>query len=88
MDLRNRLKWQVRMRENTENLARILTAEVGKPLAEARGETAYGASFIQWFAEEGRRICGDVIPGHQNDKRIIVLGLSSATPSSARQAKR
>jgi len=67
------LKWQQLMLDNTEDLAQILTAEMGKPLAEARGEIAYGASFIQWFAEEGRRIYGDVIPGHQDDKRIIVL---------------
>ncbi|WP_324288204.1 NAD-dependent succinate-semialdehyde dehydrogenase [Hoeflea algicola] len=67
------LKWQELMLDNTEDLARILTAEMGKPLAEARGEIAYGASFIQWFAEEGRRVYGDVIPGHQGDKRIIVL---------------
>jgi succinate-semialdehyde dehydrogenase/glutarate-semialdehyde dehydrogenase len=67
------LKWQQLMLDNSEDLARILTAEMGKPLAEARGEIAYGASFIQWFAEEGRRIYGDVIPGHQPDKRIVVL---------------
>lgn len=65
--------WQQLMLDNQEDLARILTAEMGKPLAEARGEIAYGASFIQWFAEEGRRVYGDVIPGHQEDKRIIVL---------------
>lgn len=67
------LRWQAVMLENTEDLARILTAEMGKPLAEARGEIAYGASFIQWFAEEARRVYGDVIPGHQSDKRVIVL---------------
>jgi succinate-semialdehyde dehydrogenase/glutarate-semialdehyde dehydrogenase len=67
------LRWQALMLQNSEDLARILTAEMGKPLAEARGEIAYGASFIQWFAEEARRIYGDVIPGHQPDKRIIVL---------------
>ncbi len=67
------LRWQALMLENTEDLARILTAEMGKPLAEARGEIAYGASFIQWFAEEARRVYGDVIPGHQADKRVIVL---------------
>jgi succinate-semialdehyde dehydrogenase/glutarate-semialdehyde dehydrogenase len=67
------LKWQQLMLDNTEDLARILTAEMGKPLAEARGEIAYGASFIQWFAEEARRVYGDVIPGHQGDKRIIVI---------------
>ncbi|MBU2146226.1 MAG: NAD-dependent succinate-semialdehyde dehydrogenase [Alphaproteobacteria bacterium] len=67
------LAWQQLMLDNVEDLAQILTAEMGKPLAEARGEIAYGASFIQWFAEEARRIYGDVIPGHQGDKRIIVL---------------
>lgn len=67
------LEWQALMMANREDLARILTAEMGKPLAEARGEIAYGASFIQWFAEEARRVYGDVIPGHQRDKRIIVL---------------
>lgn len=67
------LRWQSLMLENQEDLAQILTAEMGKPLTEARGEIAYGASFIQWFAEEGRRVYGDVIPGHAPDKRIIVL---------------
>lgn len=67
------LKWNDLLLENQEDLAKILTAEMGKPLAEARGEIAYGASFIQWFAEEGRRVYGDVIPGHQPDKRIIVI---------------
>ena len=67
------LKWNDLLLENQEDLAKILTAEMGKPLAEARGEIAYGASFIQWFAEEGRRVYGDVIPGHQADKRIIVI---------------
>jgi succinate-semialdehyde dehydrogenase/glutarate-semialdehyde dehydrogenase len=67
------LKWNDLMLENQEDLAKILTAEMGKPLAEARGEIAYGASFIQWFAEEARRVYGDVIPGHQSDKRIMVI---------------
>jgi len=67
------LKWQDLMLENTEDLAQILTAEMGKPIGEARGEIAYGASFIQWFAEEARRVYGDVIPGHQSDKRIVVI---------------
>jgi len=67
------LKWNELMLENQEDLATILTAEMGKPLAEARGEIAYGASFIQWFAEEARRVYGDVIPGHQPDKRIVVI---------------
>jgi hypothetical protein len=50
-----------------------MTAEQGKPLAEARGEIAYGASFVEWFAEEAKRIYGDTIPGHQVDKRIVVI---------------
>ena len=50
-----------------------MTAEQGKPLAESKGEIAYAASFIEWFAEEAKRIYGDVIPGHQADKRILVL---------------
>lgn len=56
-----------------EDLARLMTAEQGKPLAEARGEVVYGASFIEWFAEEGKRAYGDVIPSHKADARIVVL---------------
>ncbi|MBB3914568.1 NAD-dependent succinate-semialdehyde dehydrogenase [Rhizobium fabae] len=58
---------------NAEDLAVILTSEMGKPLAEARGEIAYGASYIEWFAEEAKRVYGDTIPAHQEDKRILVL---------------
>ena len=58
---------------NQEDLAKILTAEVGKPLAEARGEVAYGASYIEWFGEEAKRIYGDTIPGFQRDNRLLVL---------------
>ncbi|MEM8555600.1 MAG: NAD-dependent succinate-semialdehyde dehydrogenase [Pseudomonadota bacterium] len=65
--------WRDLMVENADDLATILTAEMGKPLAEAKGEILYGASFIEWFAEEAKRIYGDTIPGHQRDKRIIVL---------------
>ncbi len=61
------------MVSNQDDLAAILTAEMGKPLAEARGEVLYGAGYIQWFAEEARRIYGDVIPGHATDKRIVVI---------------
>ena len=61
------------MMENQEDLAVLMTAEQGKPLAESRGEIAYSASFIQWFAEEAKRVYGDVIPGHQPDRRIVVL---------------
>jgi succinate-semialdehyde dehydrogenase / glutarate-semialdehyde dehydrogenase len=66
-------KWFELMMANQEDLARLMTAEQGKPLAESRGEIAYAASFIEWFAEEGKRIYGDVIPQHQADKRLLVL---------------
>jgi len=66
-------RWFDLMMMNQEDLAQLLTAEQGKPLAEARGEIAYGASFIEWFAEEGKRAYGDVIPTHQTDKRILVI---------------
>jgi len=66
-------KWFDLMMANVEDLAVIMTAEQGKPLAESRGEIAYAASFIEWFAEEGKRLYGDIIPGHQPDKRIMVL---------------
>ncbi len=65
-------RWYELMLENQEDLARLMTAEQGKPLAEARGEIAYAAAFIDWFAEEGRRVYGDIVPGHQADKRILV----------------
>ena len=66
-------KWFDLIVSNADDLATILTAEMGKPWPEARGEILYGASFIEWFAEEAKRIYGDVIPGHQRDKRIVVL---------------
>jgi succinate-semialdehyde dehydrogenase / glutarate-semialdehyde dehydrogenase len=66
-------KWFDLMLANQEDLAVIMTAEQGKPLAESKGEIAYAASFIEWFAEEAKRVYGDVIPGHQADKRILVL---------------
>ncbi|MDG1862380.1 MAG: NAD-dependent succinate-semialdehyde dehydrogenase [Yoonia sp.] len=66
-------KWFDLIIANADDLATILTAEMGKPWAEARGEILYGAGFIEWFAEEAKRIYGDVIPGHQRDKRIVVL---------------
>ncbi len=66
-------RWYDLMMENADDLAIILTAEQGKPLAEARGEIGYGASFIEFFAEEAKRIYGETIPGHQRDKRITVL---------------
>lgn len=58
---------------NADDLATILTMEMGKPLAEAKGEILYGASYVEWFGEEAKRIYGDTIPGHQADKRIIVI---------------
>jgi succinate-semialdehyde dehydrogenase/glutarate-semialdehyde dehydrogenase len=58
---------------NVDDLATILTSEMGKPFAEARGEILYGASYVEWFAEEAKRSYGDVIPGHQRDKRIMVV---------------
>ena len=66
-------KWYELMMANQDDLGLLLTTEQGKPLAEAKGEIAYGASFIEWFAEEGKRIYGDIIPTHQSDKRILVL---------------
>ena len=66
-------KWHDLLMENQEDLAILMTAEQGKPLAESRGEIAYAASFIEWFAEEGKRIYGDIIPAPLADKRILVL---------------
>ena len=66
-------KWFDLMMANQDDLGLLLTTEQGKPLVEAKGEIAYGASFIEWFAEEGKRVYGDTIPGHQADKRILVL---------------
>ncbi|QDI77080.1 MULTISPECIES: NAD-dependent succinate-semialdehyde dehydrogenase [Leisingera] len=66
-------KWFDLMMENQEDLAVILTAEMGKPVSESRGEVAYGASFVEFFAEEAKRIYGETIPGHQRDKRITVI---------------
>ena len=66
-------RWFDLMMENSEDLAKILTAEQGKPLTESMGEIAYGASFIEFFAEEAKRVYGELIPGHQRDKRIMVL---------------
>jgi succinate-semialdehyde dehydrogenase / glutarate-semialdehyde dehydrogenase len=66
-------RWYELLMANQEDLATLMTAEQGKPLAEARGEIAYGASFIEWFAEEGKRLYGDLIPQHQADRRLLVL---------------
>ncbi|MCP2088410.1 UNVERIFIED_ORG: succinate-semialdehyde dehydrogenase/glutarate-semialdehyde dehydrogenase [Paraburkholderia sediminicola] len=65
-------KWHDLMLENADDLATILTTEQGKPLAEAKGEILYAASFLEWFAEEGKRVNGDTIPTPANDKRIVV----------------
>ena len=66
-------KWYELMMASQEDLAQLMTAEQGKPLAESRGEIAYGASFIEWFAEEGKRIYGDVIPTNAQGRRILVI---------------
>src|SRR5271170_1202703 len=66
-------KWFDLMMANQDDLANLMTAEQGKPLAESKGEIAYAASFIEWFGEEGKRIYGDTIPAHGADKRIVVI---------------
>jgi succinate-semialdehyde dehydrogenase/glutarate-semialdehyde dehydrogenase len=66
-------RWFELITANQEDLAVLMTAEQGKPLVESRGEIAYAASFIEWFAEEGKRVYGDTIPAHAADKRILVL---------------
>ena len=67
------MKWFALLHQHADDLARIMTAEQGKPLAEARGEVGYGASFIEWFAEESKRIYGETIPTTDNNKRYIVI---------------
>jgi len=66
-------KWFNLIIENQEDLATLMTLEQGKPIAEARGEVTYGASFVEWFAEEGKRTYGEIIPSPSNDRRIIVI---------------
>jgi succinate-semialdehyde dehydrogenase/glutarate-semialdehyde dehydrogenase len=66
-------RWFDLMLAHTDDLARLMTVEQGKPLAESKGEVAYAAAFLEWFAEEAKRVYGDTIPGHQADKRIVVL---------------
>ncbi|WP_219701784.1 NAD-dependent succinate-semialdehyde dehydrogenase [Marinomonas lutimaris] len=66
-------RWHDLLMENQEDLAKLMTAEQGKPLAESRGEIGYAASFIEWFAEEGKRIYGDMIPTYAPDRRILVM---------------
>jgi succinate-semialdehyde dehydrogenase/glutarate-semialdehyde dehydrogenase len=65
--------WAALMHANADDLAKLMTAEQGKPLAEAKGEVTYAAAFIEWFADEGRRVYGDVIPTHAGDKRLFAL---------------
>lgn len=66
-------RWFNLIVSHQDDLARMMTLEQGKPLAEAKGEITYSASFIEWFAEEGKRVYGDTIPGHQADKRLLVI---------------
>ncbi len=66
-------RWFDLMMEHQEDLARLMTLEQGKPLAESKGEVAYAASFLEWFGEEAKRVYGDTIPQHQADKRIVIL---------------
>lgn len=66
-------RWYELMMQNQEDLARLMTIEQGKPLVESRGEVVYAANFLEWFAEEAKRVYGDTIPGHQADKRIVVI---------------
>ena len=66
-------RWFELILQHQDDLAQLMTLEQGKPLAEARGEIAYAASFIEWFAEETKRVYGDIIPGHQADKRLLVI---------------
>ena len=66
-------RWFELMMQHQEDLARLMTTEQGKPIAESRGEVGYAASFLEWFGEEAKRVYGDTIPGHLADKRIVVL---------------
>src|SRR4029079_5311099 len=66
-------RWYELMLESQEELAALMTIEQGKPLTESKGEVLYAASFLEWFAEEAKRVYGDTIPGHQADKRIVVI---------------
>ena len=67
------MKWFQLLQANADDLARLMTAEQGKPLAEAKGEVGYGASFLEWFAEEGKRVYGETIPTTDNNKRYLVI---------------
>ena len=65
-------RWHHLLLEHQEDLARLMTVEMGKPIAESRGEVLYAASFIDWFAEEGKRVYGEVIPTYEAGKRLLV----------------
>src|SRR5687768_8728965 len=78
-------RWFDLMMANQEDLARLMTTEQGKVLSESRGEVAYAAGFLEWFGEEAKRVYGDTIPGHQADKRIIVISSRSASPPASRR---
>jgi succinate-semialdehyde dehydrogenase/glutarate-semialdehyde dehydrogenase len=78
-------RWFELLLANQEDLAQLMTAEQGKPLAESRGEIVYAASFIEWFAEEGKRIYGDMIPPHHADKRVLVPRSRSASVPRSRR---
>jgi len=67
------MRWYQLLHHHADDLARVMTAEQGKPLAEAKGEVAYGASFIEWFAEEARRVYGETVPSTDNNKRFLVI---------------
>jgi len=81
-------KWHQLILDNADDLATIMTAEQGKPLAEARGEVLYGAGFVKWFAEEARRIYGDTIPAPSDDRRILVLSRLASPPQLPRGTSR
>ena len=66
-------KWFDLMMQHQDDLAKLMTVEQGKPLAESKGEVAYAAAFLEWFGEEAKRVYGDTIPGHQPDKRIFAI---------------
>jgi succinate-semialdehyde dehydrogenase/glutarate-semialdehyde dehydrogenase len=66
-------RWFELILANTEDLAQLMTAECGKPIAEARGEVAYGASFVEWFAEEGKRVYGEIDSARHADRRLLTI---------------
>ena len=74
-------RWYDLMLANQEDLARLMTTEQGKPLVESKGEVVYAAGFLEWFGEEAKRVYGDTIPGHQADKRIVVIKQPVAVPA-------